>query len=82
MANQCDYYPCHSGLFKGFSCEFCYCPEYDEKNCSGKPKWITSEKKLIKDCTECLVPHTEEYVNKYYKEKLNGSKVSSRKIVS
>ena len=68
MANQCECYPCHSGLFKGFSCEFCYCPEYDEPKCSGTPKWI-GIRKNIKDCSECAVPHTEEYVTKYYKEK-------------
>lgn len=75
MANLCEYYPCHKDLPKGFSCEFCYCPEYDNKECSGKPKWIkTGERTRLKDCSECLVPHTSEYVVNYYKEKKNGKK--------
>jgi Zn-finger protein len=39
-------------------------------SCSGNPKWIQGENKdKIKDCTDCLVPHYEEYVTKYFKEK-------------
>lgn len=70
MASQCEYYPCHSGFVGEFSCEFCYCPEYKLKECSGTPKWIVNLMgDKIKDCSDCLLPHTTEYVNRYYKEK-------------
>lgn len=73
MANLCEAYPCHEDLPKDFSCEFCYCPEYDDPKCSGKPKWIKlSNRGRLKDCSECTVPHTSEYVTKYYKEKKDG----------
>ena len=65
----CDYYPCHSGL-TSFSCEFCYCPEYYTKECSGNPKWIRDKTgMLIKDCSNCIVNHTEEYVTSYYRRR-------------
>ena len=68
MSNLCEYYPCHSGIFPGFMCEFCYCPEYVDVKCSGNPKWIRDVNGCkIKDCSECLVPHTAEYVKKHFK---------------
>jgi Zn-finger protein len=79
MANCCEYYPCHSGLFQGFSCEFCHCPEYYTK-CSGTPKWV-GDRKEIKDCSECLIPHNSEYVRNYYKEKKDG-KDDNREVLS
>ena len=81
MANCCEFYPCHSGFFQEFSCEFCYCPEYFNASCSGNPKWIyVNEKTQRKDCSECLEPHKTEYINKYYKEK-RDAQVSNRTAV-
>ena len=62
MANICEFYPCHE-VFVGFDCAFCRCPEYKNPNCSGNPKWIDlSCKGKLKDCSDCVVPHTPEYV--------------------
>ena len=73
MANQCEWYPCHSGIVTEFSCEFCFCPEYYNNKCSGNPKWTTMAcGNKLKDCSECLVNHSPEYVTKYYKEKKSG----------
>lgn len=73
MANLCEAYPCHSGITSDFACEFCYCPEYDDPNCAGSPKWIElANRGRIKDCSECLLPHTSEYIKKHYKEKKDG----------
>lgn len=52
------------------------------EKCSGNPKWIDGEMRTkIKDCSDCLVPHKEEYVTKHYKEKKDGE-VNSRKVLS
>ncbi len=51
---ECEYYPCHSGVSE-FNCLFCYCPLYLIKDCGGKFKLINDK---IKDCSECLIPHT------------------------
>jgi Zn-finger protein len=72
MANQCEYFPCHSRTEFGFKCDLCYCPEY-YSNCSGNAKWIIVGSSKVKDCSECTVPHDPEYVSKHFKEKKNGS---------
>ena len=71
MPNKCIFYPCHKGL-DDFRCEFCYCPEYDNNPCSGTPVFIKTKTKTIKDCSECTLPHTPEYVKQNYKGDWNG----------
>lgn len=68
MSNVCEYYPCHDKLSQDFNCEFCYCPEYDRKLCSGNPKQVISSdgKRTIKDCSDCTVNHTSKYVTEHY----------------
>ena len=53
---KCEYFPCHNTKNKeGFNCLFCYCPLYMLKNkCGGNFKY----KNGIKDCSDCLVPHS------------------------
>ena len=53
--NKCEFYPCHKGLNK-INCLFCFCPLYPFGNCGGNFKLING----IKDCSDCLLPHTEE----------------------
>jgi Zn-finger protein len=74
MSNVCEFYPCHENLPQGFSCELCYCPEYFYTKCSGNPKWIKNRdsRTEIKDCSECTINHTSEYVTKHFKEKLEN----------
>ena len=63
MANVCEYYPCHDNPCKGFNCEFCYCPLYEDvcEKFGGNPNWIFTGRTKIKDCTECMLPHTTEF---------------------
>jgi len=54
---SCEYYPCHSTgkyAIDKFSCLFCYCPLYKDKDCNGN---FTILPNGIKDCSNCLVPH-------------------------
>lgn len=55
---KCEYFPCHKVSGDYFNCMFCYCPLYcfGEK-CGGNFK-IT--KSGIKDCSECLIPHSQK----------------------
>lgn len=60
---DCEYYPCHKA--ERINCLFCFCPLYSTV-CGGNCKWIYDRNgKLIKDCSDCIIPHTEggyEYV--------------------
>ena len=61
---ECAYFPCHAGADKEtFNCLFCYCPLYAlGERCGGN---FTYTEKGIKNCTNCLLPHSEggyEYV--------------------
>ena len=51
---DCSFYPCHN-LTEWKSCLFCWCPLY-LLDCGGDFV-ITSG---IKDCSHCVIPHTEE----------------------
>ena len=55
---ECEYYPCHKGAdTEHFNCLFCYCPLYALKDkCGGNFRYTD---KGIKDCTNCLLPHSE-----------------------
>ncbi len=55
--NECEYFPCHKTNDKeNFNCLFCYCPLYMLKDqCEGN--FIKNFG--IKDCTNCLVPHSK-----------------------
>jgi len=54
---KCEFFPCHKTKDKeNFNCLFCYCPLYMLKDqCGGN----FSYKNGIKDCTNCLIPHSE-----------------------
>lgn len=53
---ECEFYPCHKVKedFE-FNCLFCYCPLYLKEKCVGNPKYLDNG---IRDCSNCLVPHT------------------------
>lgn len=55
----CRYFPCHEAANPdSFNCMFCYCPLYMlGESCGGNYKY---NEKGIKDCTDCLLPHSEE----------------------
>ena len=55
---DCEYYPCHSS--DELNCLFCFCPLY-RIDCGGNFKMIEGKDgKLIKDCSDCLIPHSEK----------------------
>lgn len=53
---SCEYFPCHKTNDKdNFNCLFCYCPLYVLKgNCGGN----YFKNNGIKDCSNCLIPHS------------------------
>ncbi|MFD3155436.1 cysteine-rich small domain-containing protein [Haloimpatiens sp. FM7330] len=57
--SKCEYFPCHKVKDKSnFNCLFCFCPLYGlGDKCGGN--FIYNEKG-IKDCTNCLIPHSEK----------------------
>ena len=53
---ECKYFPCHKGL-EEFNCLFCYCPLYAlGEKCGGNFRYT---EKGVKDCTNCILPHSE-----------------------
>ena len=60
----CKYFPCHKVKNEEeFNCMFCYCPLYFLEDCGGN--YIINNG--IKDCTNCLIPHSPngyDYINK------------------
>jgi len=53
---SCEFFPCHkTNDPEKFNCLFCYCPLYMLKDkCGGNFKYTNG----IKDCSDCLVPHS------------------------
>ena len=60
---DCEFFPCHKGSDKeSFSCLFCYCPLYAlGDRCGGS---FTYTEKGMKDCSNCLKPHSRENYDK------------------
>ncbi|MEG0292249.1 MAG: cysteine-rich small domain-containing protein [Anaerovoracaceae bacterium] len=56
--NKCEYFPCHNVKEKEkFNCLFCFCPLYAlGDKCGGNFKFMENG---TKDCSNCLIPHTE-----------------------
>ncbi len=55
---DCEYFPCHeTDCPEKFNCLFCYCPLYAlGEECGGN---FTYTENGIKDCSSCMVPHSE-----------------------
>jgi Zn-finger protein len=54
---ECEYFPCQDGIdVNKFNCMFCFCPLYTFEDCGGS---YTVLKNGWKDCSGCLIPHTE-----------------------
>lgn len=54
---SCEYFPCHKvNDTDSFNCLFCYCPLYTlGDKCGGNFKI----KYGVKDCSDCLIPHSK-----------------------
>lgn len=56
---ECEYFPCHGGTDpERFNCLFCYCPLYVLGSACGGDFSFTDSG--VKDCSACLLPHTQE----------------------
>lgn len=76
---ECEYFPCHkTDDLEHFNCLFCYCPLYSMKDCGGRytimlggnGSLITNGLDVIKDCSNCLIPHKSyDYVVEKLKRK-------------
>lgn len=55
---ECPYFPCHKNANEEFfNCLFCYCPLYAlGDKCGGNFVYLENG---IKDCSNCLVPHSK-----------------------
>ncbi len=67
---ECEFFPCHKTEHpEDFNCLFCYCPLYAlGDKCGGN---FTYTEKGVKDCSDCLVPHTRKsysYILKKFPE--------------
>lgn len=53
---DCEFFPCHDvDDNQDFNCLFCYCPLYTlGSECGGN---FAYNKKGIKDCSKCSLPH-------------------------
>lgn len=55
---MCPYFPCHAGAdVESFNCLFCFCPLYALGEACGGAFHYTEGG--IKDCSHCLLPHSE-----------------------
>lgn len=54
---KCEYFPCHKKVKEeNFNCLFCFCPLYMlGDKCGGN--YILNNG--IKDCSNCIIPHSE-----------------------
>ena len=67
---DCEFFPCHD--IENLNCLFCFCPLYTMEDCGGNCKMIKDKDgKIIKDCSDCDIPHKEENYD-YIIEKLQG----------
>ena len=58
--DECEYFPCHQVSGEYFNCMFCHCPLYAlGDQCGGNFVYIEGG---IKDCSNCVIPHTESGV--------------------
>ena len=67
---DCEYFPCHKVQNEAeFNCLFCFCPLYAlGSGCGGNCSYT---EKGIKDCSNCLLPHSPkgyDYITGKFKE--------------
>lgn len=75
---ECEYFPCHKGADgEFFNCLFCYCPLYAlGDKCGGNYRYLDSG---IKDCSNCLVPHSRGGYDYIIKNFSRISELAARK---
>lgn len=75
---DCKYFPCHKTAHpEDFNCLFCYCPLYMlGDKCGGN---FTYTETGIKNCTDCLVPHSKNAVQYVIRRWPDIAAVASKK---
>ena len=73
---KCEFFPCHKVKDEStFNCLFCYCPLYAlGEDCGGN---FSYSENGIKDCTNCLVPHSPggyDYIMKNFNKLMELSR--------
>ena len=73
---KCEFFPCHKGLnAEDFNCLFCYCPLYAlGDGCGGDFVYTEAG---VKDCSACLIPHSEDgysYIQSKVPEAIKSAK--------
>lgn len=58
---------CHN--VETINCIYCYCPLYTLENCGGNFILLSGD---IKDCSNCIKPHTKDFVKSYLKQGINN----------
>ena len=62
---ECEFFPCHNTEETStFNCMFCYCPlyHYSDSGCGGNYVMLENG---FKDCSACILPHTNyDYIIK------------------
>ncbi len=59
---KCEYYPCHKT--EKINCLFCFCPLYNMEACGGDFAFADVKGKKVKDCSNCVFPHSPENYEK------------------
>ncbi len=76
---QCEYFPCHKMSGDYFNCMFCYCPLYAlGDKCGGNFSYTLGG---IKDCSNCLIPHSQNGYN-YISSKIGDISALVKKDIS
>lgn len=74
---KCEFFPCHKvNDDSKFNCLFCYCPLYFLEDCGGNKSFTNG----IKDCTNCLLPHSENGYEYIVKKIINTNAEKNRKL--
>ena len=75
---DCKYFPCHKTEHpEDINCLFCYCPLYMlGSKCGGN---FTYTETGIKNCTDCMVPHSRNAVQYIIKRWPDIAAVASKK---
>lgn len=75
---DCKYFPCHKTAHpESFNCLFCYCPLYMlGDRCGGN---FTYMENGVKNCTDCMVPHSPNAVQYILKRWPDIAEVARKK---
>lgn len=74
---KCEYFPCHNVKnIEKFNCLFCYCPLYFLEDCGGNNVF----EKGVKNCTNCMIPHSEKGYDYIIKKIVENNKDKRKKF--